>query len=139
MTFGSQTSASIGVGFAALRVNPLRSALSALGVIIGVGAMVSVLSLSDGVEREVRAQVERDGRLQSIGISSITDDVVDGQRLPKSSYPVFSVADARDLARQVGSAGTVYLGLSGPASVTPGDVAAAPHAANSVPWFRRRA
>ncbi len=129
MTFGSQTSASIGVGFAALRVNPLRSALSALGVIIGVGAMVSVLSLSDGVEREVRAQVERDGRLQSIGISSITDDVVDGQKLPKSSYPVFSLIDARDLAGRVGTTGTVYLGVSGPASVTPGDVAAPAHAA----------
>ena len=43
-------SPSILVGFAALRTNLLRTTLSALGVIIGVGAMVSVLSLGDGVE-----------------------------------------------------------------------------------------
>src|SRR3954469_19155653 len=115
MTPGSQMSASIGVGFAALRVNPLRSALSALGVIIGVGAMVSVLSLSDGVEREVRSQVEKDGRLQSIGISSITEDQVDGQSFSRSTFPVFSVADARGLASVVGSSGTVFLGANGPA------------------------
>src|SRR6187551_1344922 len=99
MTFGSQLSASVGVGFSALRVNPLRSVLSALGVIIGVGAMVSVLSLSDGVEREVRKQIERDGRLQSIGIRSVTEDIVDGQRLPRISYPILSVADARSLTQ----------------------------------------
>jgi putative ABC transport system permease protein len=129
MIFGSQLSASVGVGFAALRVNPLRSALSALGVIIGVGAMVSVLSLSDGVEREVRAQVERDGRLQSVGISSITQDVVDGQALARSSYQIFTVADARSLANDIGSLGNVYLGVSSPASIDVASPAPIPHAA----------
>jgi putative ABC transport system permease protein len=129
MMFGSQMSASVGVGFAALRVNPLRSALSALGVIIGVGAMVSVLSLSDGVEREVRAQVERDGRLQSVGLSSITQDVVDGQALARSSYPIFTAADARSLAKDIGSLGNVYLGVSSPASIDVESPAPVPHAA----------
>lgn len=41
-----------------LRVNPLRTILSTLGVIIGVGALVAVLSLGDGMERFVRTQVE---------------------------------------------------------------------------------
>ena len=130
MQIKSQLSSSIGVGFSALRLNPLRSALSALGVIIGVGAMVSVLSLSDGVEREVRSQVERDGRLQSIGISSITEDVVDGQSFARASFPIFSVADARSLAHDVGSSGTVYLGTSGPARLTLiNDATTAPRAA----------
>lgn len=129
MQMTSQLSSSIGVGFSALRINPLRSALSALGVIIGVGAMVSVLSLSDGVEREVRAQVEKDGRLQSIGISSITDDVVDGQEFARTSFPVFSVSDARSLASDVGASGTVFLGTNGPARVTlTNDATSAPRA-----------
>lgn len=92
--------------------------------------MVSVLSLSDGVEREVRAQVERDGRLQSIGISSITDDVVDGQQFSRSTFPVFSVADARGLAGEVGASGTVFLATSGPARLTlKNDATSAPRAA----------
>lgn len=129
MTFSSQLSASVGVGFSALRVNPLRSALSALGVIIGVGAMVSVLSLSDGVERSIRTQVERDGRLQSIGVSSITQDVVDGQALARTTYPIFKVADARSLAGSIGSVGNVYFGVSSPASISMSGAGAAPHAA----------
>ena len=112
-------SASIGVGFAALRVNPLRTVLSALGVIIGVGAMVSVLSLTDGVEREVRAQIARDGRMQSVTLSPRTEDMVDGQAIPRASYTVFTVADARDLAAAVGPGlGTVYFGTTGPGLVT---------------------
>jgi putative ABC transport system permease protein len=107
MSILAQLTPSISVGFDALRINPLRTTLSALGVIIGVGAMVSVLSLSDGVEREIRSQVERDGRLQSLGLVSITDDVVDGQSIQRPSYVTLSVADARDLRRELGSLGEV--------------------------------
>ena len=43
--------ASLKVGVETLRANPLRTLLSTLGVIMGVAALVSVLSLGDG-ERE---------------------------------------------------------------------------------------
>ncbi|MEO8575248.1 MAG: ABC transporter permease [Gemmatimonadales bacterium] len=109
---------SIQVGFAALRSNPLRTTLSALGVIIGVGAMVSVLSLSDGVERNVRQQVERDGRLQSIGIIPRTEDVVDGQTIPRANPTVFTLSDARSLAKDLGAVGNVSFGVSGGGMVT---------------------
>ena len=111
-------SPSILVGFAALRSNLLRTTLSALGVIIGVGAMVSVLSLSDGVEREVRTQVERDGRLQSIGVSPRTEDVVDGQSIARTNALAFTLADARGLEREIGSLGKVYFGSSGSSLVS---------------------
>lgn len=51
--------ASIRVGVDTLRANPLRTILSALGVIMGAGALVSVLSLGDGVEHYARRQIER--------------------------------------------------------------------------------
>jgi ABC-type antimicrobial peptide transport system permease subunit len=91
-------SPSIQIGFAALRSNILRTTLSALGVIIGVGAMVSVLSLSDGVEKSVRAQLSKDGRLQSLRIITINDDVVDGQRIPRATIESFSSTDANNLS-----------------------------------------
>ncbi len=111
-------SPSIQVGFAALRVNPLRTTLSALGVIIGVGAMVSVLSLSDGVEQAVRTQLAKDGRLQSIGVTPITEDVVDGQRIPRVSSISFSPSDANELSTQLGGSGIVYMSVGGPSVVS---------------------
>jgi putative ABC transport system permease protein len=114
----SGVSQSIQVGFAALRVNPLRTTLSALGVIIGVGAMVSVLSLSDGVENAVRAQLAKDGRLQSIGVSPTTEDIVDGQRIPRSEVVSFSPADARELTAALGGTGNVFMSAIGPGLVS---------------------
>src|SRR5215217_1508020 len=114
----STLSPSIQVGFAALRVNPLRTALSALGVIIGVGAMVSVLSLSDGVEESVRTQLAKDGRLQSLSVSLITDDMVDGQRIPRANVKWFSPADARELTTHLAGTGSVYMSTAGPALVS---------------------
>jgi len=102
-------SPSIRTGFAALRVNPLRTTLSALGVIIGVGAMVSVLSLSDGVEKSVRAQLAKDGRLQSIRVSTINEDVVDGQRIPRSTIESFSSSDGAALTSKLGGKGMVKM------------------------------
>jgi putative ABC transport system permease protein len=111
-------SPSIQVGFAALRVNPLRTTLSALGVIIGVGAMVSVLSLSDGVEQAVRTQLAKDGRLQSIGVAPVTEDVVDGQRIPRAASISFSHLDARELNAALAGHGTVYMSVGGPSVVS---------------------
>jgi putative ABC transport system permease protein len=124
-------SPSVQVGFAALRVNPLRTTLSALGVIIGVGAMVSVLSLSDGVESAVREQIARDGRLQSIGVAPIVEDVVDGQRFPRAQFDTLSSADARALSRQLNGTGTIYMIASGPGYVSaPGAAKTARRAAS---------
>jgi putative ABC transport system permease protein len=114
----SRVAPSIQVGFAALRVNPLRTTLSALGVIIGVGAMVSVLSLSDGVEQAVRSQLAKDGRLQSIGLTPIREDLVDGQRIPRAKVDSFLPVDARELTRVLAGTGSVFMSSAGPAMVS---------------------
>ena len=41
------SASSLRVGFDTLRANPLRTLLSTLGIIMGVAALVSVLSLGD--------------------------------------------------------------------------------------------
>jgi putative ABC transport system permease protein len=122
----SQLGPSVRVGFTALRVNLLRTTLSALGVIIGVGAMVSVLSLSDGVENAVRAQLAKDGRLLSIGLNPITEDVIDAQRIPRNNPISFSERDARDLKSALRGSGDVFLSVSGPGLIV--DVNAKPDA-----------
>ena len=120
---------SIQTGFAALKVNPLRTALSALGVIIGVGAMVSVLSLSDGVETAVRTQLAKDGRLQSLRISTISEDVVDGQRIPRAQVDSFAPADGRSLASALGGKASVYMTVAGPGLVASLTKSSSPRAA----------
>ena len=45
------------VAFKALRVNALRSLLAMLGVIIGVGSVIVMISISDGAKAELNAQI----------------------------------------------------------------------------------
>jgi len=45
----------------ALRANKLRSMLTTLGIIIGVAAVIIVVSLVQGLERSVLKQIERAG------------------------------------------------------------------------------
>src|SRR4029453_4849044 len=97
------------VGIEALRVNPLRTALSTLGVIIGVAALVAVLSLGDGMERMARAEVERTTDVQTVTITSKTTETVDGQTMPVRDYPVFTLADATDARTEIDRASGVWL------------------------------
>src|SRR4026208_1667235 len=47
----------INVAFRALRRNNLRSALTALGIIIGVGAVIAMVSIGNGAKAQVEAQI----------------------------------------------------------------------------------
>jgi len=72
---------SISVGFETLRANPLRTILSTLGIVIGVGALVSVLSVGDGMERLARDQIGRTTDLQRISITPIHLDLTSADGL----------------------------------------------------------
>jgi putative ABC transport system permease protein len=85
----------VSVGFDTLRANPLRTILSTLGVIIGVSALVAVLSVGDGMERSVRAQIEETTDLQAIVVRARTTEEIDGQSFPLPDPARLSVADAR--------------------------------------------
>ena len=99
------------VGFDTLRVNPLRTVLSTLGVIIGVGALVAVLSLGDGMEQFARSQLERNTDIQTVTVSSRTYEYRDGYFTPVRDYPVFTTRDARELANDVPYASHVSMTL----------------------------
>ena len=57
------------IGFASLRRNPLRSGLTILGIAIGVGAVVSMVSVGDGSRALVLGEIERTGGLTMIEIT----------------------------------------------------------------------
>ncbi len=49
------------ISFRALRVNKMRSALTMLGVIIGVGAVIAMLAVGTGASRQIEAQISSIG------------------------------------------------------------------------------
>ncbi len=86
------------IGGDALLANPLRTLLSTLGVIIGVASFVAVLSLGDGMQAAARAQLEHLTDVQTVSVAPRTYQEVDGERIPVHGYPVFTPADAEDVA-----------------------------------------
>jgi putative ABC transport system permease protein len=106
------------IGFAALRANPLRTLLSTLGVVMGVGAMVSVLSMGDGVEQFAREQIERTTDLLQIAVTPTTSTMVDGVFARRADIVQFTIADAEAVAREFPSAVNIGLGTSSPMMVS---------------------
>jgi putative ABC transport system permease protein len=70
------------IAFAALRANWFRAALTALGVVIGVAALIAVTAISAGAQREVSSSIQRlggnvvnvDGEFISIGTTQSATD-----------------------------------------------------------------
>lgn len=89
---------SIRVGFQTLRSNLLRTALSTLGVVMGVASLVAVLSLGDGMERYTRDQIEQTTSLQAVTVLPLAGRQVDGVFVPDTTAPEITAADARLVA-----------------------------------------
>lgn len=116
---------SLSVGLDALRGNPLRTLLSTLGVVMGVGAMVSVLSMGDGVEAFAREQIEQTTDLLGVSVSPSTNTLIDGQFVRRNDIIRFTGADARALAEAVTGESKLQMLTMGASMVTV-DSAAAP-------------
>ena len=99
---------SAGVALQTLRSNPLNTMLSTLGIVVGIAALVGILSFGDGMEQFARAQIMRNTDFQSIMVSTRTTRVVDGISV-KRSYPVVEVADLRDLQLELADAAEVTM------------------------------
>jgi putative ABC transport system permease protein len=100
------------VALESLRLHPLRTVLSTLGIVMGAASLAAVLSLGDGAERFARARVEHEG-LNLVALQARTEDVVDGLRVPAASYPLFTEADARALAAAAGPGVTTTIRMEG--------------------------
>ena len=109
---------SMSVGFETLRANPLRTILSTLGIVIGVGALVSVLSVGDGMERLARDQIGRTTDLQRVSITPRLFRLIDGTPFPVTDPLKFTVAEAEAVRKVVGDSTDVNMIATGLALVT---------------------
>ena len=103
---------SIQIGLQTLRANPVRTLLSTLGVVMGAASLVGVLSAGDGAFLFARQQIERFG-LQTVGVSPKTVDIVDGLSIPRSTFPTFTIEQARSLSSRLGAGSAVALNAAG--------------------------
>ena len=87
--------ATLRIGLDSLRANPLRTLLATSGVVIGVAALVSVLSLGDGMERLGRSQIERNTSLKLVTVSPRTVQVRDRVLVPIGDPIELGPADLR--------------------------------------------
>ena len=107
----------LGIASASLRANLLRSALATLGVVIGVAALVAVLSLGDGMERYMRDRIQGQG-YQAVTIAPIESDELDGIAIRRKNIIEVTVADAIALRQALPSGSTVQLIKQGVTTLT---------------------
>ncbi|MEZ4411409.1 MAG: ABC transporter permease [Gemmatimonadales bacterium] len=115
--------ASLTIALGTLRANPLRTALSTLGIVIGAAALVAVLTLGDGMERFGRQQLATTTDLQSVVLEPRTAEIIDNQAYPLDDYLVLTRVDAEAIMASISHVSAGLLTLSGSATaVLPGGI-----------------
>ena len=87
------------IALRALRVNKLRSALTMLGIIIGVGAVITMVAVGAGAQARVAEQIQSLGSNLIIALSGSTNQA--GVRLGQGSQTTITEDDASAIAREV--------------------------------------
>jgi putative ABC transport system permease protein len=90
--------ASMHIAFVALRINKLRSALTMLGIIIGVAAVIAMVAVGSGAQARIQEQIASIGSNVIIVTSgSITSS---GLRLGSGNAQTLTEDDAKALVRE---------------------------------------
>jgi putative ABC transport system permease protein len=76
-----------------IRSHFFHTLLSVLGIVIGVAALVSVLSLIDGMEQYAHDQISQTTSLKVIAIQSNPNKTINNVRIRKDSFKTLSYAD----------------------------------------------
>jgi putative ABC transport system permease protein len=103
-------SSTIGLAFEAITRNKLRSALTSLGVIMGVAAVIVMMALGDGA----KASIEQ--RVASLGTNVLTVSAgsanIGGVRMGQGAVTTLTPADASAILADVHAARAVSPGVS---------------------------
>ena len=107
------------VALKALRVNKLRSSLTMLGMVIGVGAVIAMLAIGGGAQERVREQLKNLGsNLMLIFPGSTTSS---GVRLGTGAAQVLTEEDAQAIAVEVDGVIVAAPSLRGAGQVVAGN------------------
>ncbi|HVP00046.1 MAG TPA: ABC transporter permease [Bryobacteraceae bacterium] len=94
--------ASVRIALRALRVNKMRSALTMLGIIIGVAAVIAMVAVGSGAQERIKEQIASIGSNLIVVLSgSITSS---GIRMGTGNAQTLTEEDAKAIARECDSA-----------------------------------
>ncbi len=112
-------SSSFKVAGRALRKNKLRSVLTALGIIIGVGAVIAMVSIGNGAKAQVQAQIASLGQnILQVFSGSVTSS---GIRTGFGGAGTLKIEDAEAIRREVPGVVAVSEEVSSNAQVAAGN------------------
>lgn len=92
-----------------IRSNFFHTLLSILGIVIGVAALVIILSLIDGMEEFAQKQLSSTTSLKTLEIRSSTHKAVNGVRIQKDTVSVIDYDLFQQMNREFSSEATLYL------------------------------
>ena len=116
---GAGVRANVRIALRAIRVNKLRSALTMLGVIIGVGAVIAMVAIGEGAKARVAKQMERLGSNRvSVYAGAVTRG---GRRVRGARITTLTEADARAILAEVPGVVRVAPHVRGSAQVVYGN------------------
>src|SRR5215471_18933666 len=111
--------AAMRIALRALRVNRLRSALTMLGIIIGVAAVIAMVAVGSGATERIQQQIQAIGsNLIMVIPGSITSN---GIRLGSGAVVTLSEDDARAITAECPSVAVVAPAVRGGAQVMYGN------------------
>lgn len=92
----------LGIAFEAIQANKLRSTLTALGIIFGVAAVISMLAIGNGAQQEILEQIKLVG-VNNVVITPIVEqkeekvEEAEGKKEKKVFSPGLTLADAQSI------------------------------------------
>ncbi|NJD54949.1 MAG: FtsX-like permease family protein [Nitrospirae bacterium] len=110
----------IRISIRALRVNKMRSALTMLGIIIGVGAVIAMLAVGTGARQKISEQISSIGSNLLIVLSGASTS--GGIRMGSGTRPSLSLGDSEAIKRECPSVQDVAPVLGGTAQVVYGNL-----------------
>ena len=128
MTLG----ATFQLAFRALRRNKLRSGLTMLGIIIGVGAVIAVFGIGNGAKSQVEAQIATLGENMILIFSGSMN--AGGVHSGWGSSGTLKVEDAQAIAREL----PAVTGVSPEIRSNGADHRGQPELVHDASWARRR-
>jgi len=111
---------SVRIAVRSLRVNKLRSALTMLGIIIGVSAVIAMVGVGAGAQARVAEQIQSLGSNLIIALSGSA--TAGGIRLGTGSQLTISEDDANAIAREIPSVQVAASSVRGSAQVVFGNL-----------------
>ncbi len=111
--------ASLRIALRALRVNKMRSALTALGIIIGVSAVIAMIAVGSGARAQINEQIASMG--SNLLIVQSGSSTSGGMRMGSGTVPTLTVDDAEAILTEVSSVKYATPTLPGVAQVIYGN------------------